>query len=209
MIRELLSLAAAAVLLASPAGAAEKQPETSRMPTAPELKRATARFAPVDIQADVSKLPENERRALAKMVQAAKLMDSLFLRQVWAGNETLLLDLLKDNSPLGRRGCTPSSSTRARGPGSTTTRRSSPASPPKPEAGNFYPAGATKAEIEAWVKSLPEAQQREATGFFTTIRRDPDGKLVAVPYSVEYQGELARGGASCCARPRRSPRSRR
>jgi hypothetical protein len=30
-----------------------------------------------------------------------------------------------------------------------------------------------------------------ATGFFTTIRRGPDGRFVAVPYSVEYQGELA------------------
>ena len=33
------------------------------------------------------------------------------------------------------------------------------------------------------------------TGFFTTIRRTPDGKLQAVPYSLEYQGELARAAA--------------
>ncbi len=191
MIRELLSLAAAAVLLASPAGAAEKQPESTRMPTAPELKRATARFAPVDIQADVSKLPENERRALAKMVQAAKLMDSLFLRQVWAGNETLLLDLLKDTSPLGRERL--HAFLLNKGPWSRLDHNAPfiPGVPAKPEAGNFYPAGATKADIEAWVKSLPEAQQREATGFFTTIRRDTGGKFIAVPYSVEYQGELA------------------
>ena len=32
---------------------------------------------------------------------------------------------------------------------------------------------------------------RAATGFFTTIRRTPEGKLTAVPYSLEYQGELA------------------
>ena len=31
-----------------------------------------------------------------------------------------------------------------------------------------------------------------AQGFFTTIRRGLDGRLAAVPYSVEYQGELAR-----------------
>src|SRR6185312_8709974 len=30
-----------------------------------------------------------------------------------------------------------------------------------------------------------------ATGFFTTIRRGPDGAFMAVPYSIEYQGELA------------------
>ena len=38
---------------------------------------------------------------------------------------------------------------------------------------------------------MPEAQRGAATGFFTTIRRTPDGKLAAVPYSLEYQGELA------------------
>ena len=29
-------------------------------------------------------------------------MDTLFLRQAWAGNETLLLDLARDRTPLGR-----------------------------------------------------------------------------------------------------------
>ena len=37
-----------------------------------------------------------------------------------------------------------------------------------------------------------KAQTRTAaTGFFTTIRRDAAGKFSAVPYSLEYQGELA------------------
>ena len=61
-----------------------------------------ARFAPVDLSADISTLPDNERQALAKMVEASKVFDALFLRQVWAGNETLLLDLARDDSPLGR-----------------------------------------------------------------------------------------------------------
>ena len=42
------------------------------------------------------------------------------------------------------------------------------------------------------MKGLPEKERAAAQGFFTTIRRGADGKLVAVPYSVEYQGELAR-----------------
>jgi hypothetical protein len=189
MTRHLLSLVGAAMLLASPARAAETQP--SRMPNVSELKRATARFAPVDIQVDVSKLPENERRALAKTLQAAKLMDSLFLHQVWAGNETLLLDLLKDDSALGRERL--HAFILNKGPWSRLDHNAPfvPGVPAKPAEGNFYPAGATKADLEAWVKSLPEAQQREATGFFTTLRRDAGGKFVAVPYSIEYQGELA------------------
>ena len=50
----------------------------------------------------MSALPANERQALAKLVEAAKVFDALFLRQVWAGNETMLLDLVRDTSPLGR-----------------------------------------------------------------------------------------------------------
>ena len=34
-------------------------------------------------------------------------------------------------------------------------------------------------------------ERAEATGYFTTIRRNAEGQLVAVPYSVEYQGALA------------------
>ena len=45
------------------------------------------------------------------------------------------------------------------------------------------------------MKSLPEAERGAASGFFTTIRRGADGKLAAVPYSVEYQPELARMAA--------------
>ena len=56
----------------------------------------TARFAPADIGADISPLPENERRALTKLVDAARLMDGLFLRQVWAGNDALLQQLAHD-----------------------------------------------------------------------------------------------------------------
>jgi hypothetical protein len=37
---------------------------------------------------------------------------------------------------------------------------------------------------------LNGAEKERATGFFTTIRRGPDGRFIAVPYSTEYQGEL-------------------
>ncbi len=193
MNRTLLSLLGAA-MLSSAAFAAEKAPP-ARFPDAAELQRLTARFAPVELRVDLKALPESERRALARIVQASKLMDALFLRQRWAGNETLLLDLLHDTTPLGQARL--QAFLLDKGPWTSLdeARPFIPGVPAKPEAANFYPAGATKAEVEAWVKSLPEAQQKEATGFYTTIRRGPDGRFIAVPYSVEYQGELAQAAA--------------
>jgi hypothetical protein len=144
----------------------------------------------VDLSADVSKLPPNEKQALAKLVEAAKVMDTLFLRQVWAGNETMLLTLLQDTSEIGR----------ARlhyfllnkGPWSRLDHNEPfiPGVPPKPEQANFYSADAAKQEVEEWLATLSGAQKSSATGFYSTIRRNAEGKLITVPYSFEYQGEL-------------------
>ena len=65
-----------------------------RKPLLNQLRDMTARFVPVDLSADLTGLEANERRALALLVKAATVFDTLYLRQVWAGNETMLLALL-------------------------------------------------------------------------------------------------------------------
>jgi hypothetical protein len=158
--------------------------------SADDLEKKIARFAPTDLTADVSALPENERKALAHIIRAAQVMDALFLEQVWAGNEAMLLALMRDETALGKA--------RLRyflinkGPWSRLDHNEPfvPGAPKKPEAASYYPAGATKQEIEKWIAGLNPAQKLQATGFFTTIRRGPDGRFIAVPYSTEYQGEL-------------------
>ena len=168
-------------------------------PSTSELRTMTARFAPADIGADVSTLPAAERSALEKMVQAARLMDALFLRQAWAGNDALLQE-------LARAGLTNSPDAAARlhyflinkGPWSRLDhdRPFIPGVPAKPASANFYPAGATKEEVQKWIDSLKGEAKAQATGFFTTIRRAASaGEFIAVPYSVEYQGELAQAAA--------------
>jgi hypothetical protein len=107
----------------------------------------------------------------------------------------MLMDLIRDESPVGRA--------RLRyfminkGPWSRLDDDEPfvPGAPPKPEGATFYPAGATKADVEAWLRTLGEAERRRATGFFTTIRRGPDGGFMAVPYSLEYQGDVAQVAA--------------
>jgi len=155
-----------------------------------ELKQLSDRLAPVELRADVSKLPARERQALAKMLQAATVMDGLFLGQVWAGNSATLVQLAADESPLGR------ARLRAfllnKGPWDRIAAGQAFLGhvPPKPPQANFYPLNATREEVEAWVKTLPEADRARATGFYTVIRRGPEGKLTFVPYNLEYQGEL-------------------
>ena len=159
----------------------------------------TARFAPADIGADLSGLAKNERDALARLVEAARIMDALFLRQVWAGNDALLQDLAQRAAmPVGPRASRTAAArlrylviNKGQWDRLDHNKPFVPGVPPKPEAANFYPAGATKDEVQKWMDGLSGKAREAAAGFFTTIRRD--GKnFSAVPYSVEYQGELAR-----------------
>ena len=161
------------------------------VPSISELRAMAARFAPADIGADIGALADTERRALAKLVEVSRLMDALFLRQVWAGNDAMLQDLARRGDPRLHYFLI------NKGPWSRLdhNRVFVPGAPPKPEGGNFYPAGAPKEEIQKWIDSLSGEAKAAATGFFTTIRRRPDGSLTAVPYSIEYQGELAEAAA--------------
>ncbi|MCU1383277.1 MAG: MutT/NUDIX family protein [Acidobacteria bacterium] len=168
--------------------------QEARVPDPRTLQQMAARFAPTDITADLSHLSDADRRVLAKLVEASKIVDALFLRQVWAGNDAMLADLARDQSPEGR----------ARlhyflinkGPWSRLDHDAPfvPGAPAKPAGANYYPEGVAKADLERWIQSLPEAERARATGFFTVIRRAGQS-FTLVPYNVEYQGELARAAA--------------
>ena len=151
----------------------------------------TRLFEPVDIGADLSALPDSERRALAHIIDAARVMDGIFLEQVWAGNPSMLLSLLHSDKTAGQT--TLDFFLLNKGPWSRIgeNRRFVAGAPDKPAGANFYPAGATKAEVAAWFDQLEGAARTDATGFFTTIRRGVDGGFAIVPYSVEYQGPLS------------------
>jgi len=62
-----------------------------------------SRFAPTTLTADVAKLAPKDRQALDKIIAAAKLLDPLFLRQVWTGNDALEKKLLADKTPAGQQ----------------------------------------------------------------------------------------------------------
>ena len=147
-------------------------------------------FLRVQIGTSLDTLPDNERRALAAIIAAAKMMDAIFLEQVWAGNPAALLALAGDTTARGQ----------ARldfflinkGPWSRlqNNQRFLPGIPTKPKGANYYPVDATREEIEQWINGLSGSRRATATSYFTTIRRDPDGQLMTTPYSLEYQGPL-------------------
>ena len=187
-----LKLATAAITVCGAILIAE---EARVLPAAAELQRMAARFAPTEIGADLSKLTPSDRRVVAKLIEASRIMEGLFLRQVWADNGPMLLALSQDDTPLGR----------ARlhyfvinkGPWSRLDQNQPfiPSAPSKPDGANFYPEGATKEDLQRWMQSLSEADRAQATGFFSVIRRGSNGGFTAVPYSVEYQSELASAAA--------------
>jgi hypothetical protein len=127
------------VLLAASPMTRAAEPAT---PDLAQLQAMSARFEPVEIKVDTSKLPPNERLALGKMIEAAKIFDALFLRQRSPMNETLLAELVRDESPLGRARL--SYFRLNAGPWSDLDEDKPfvPGAAPKPPAGNFYPADA-------------------------------------------------------------------
>ncbi len=170
------------LLIVAPSQSARTKPEK-----AASLARKIRRFAPTVLTADTSRLSVGDRKALRKIIAAAKLMDPLFLRQVWRGNEELREKLEADKTVTGRQ--------RLHyflindGPWSRLDDNEpfiDGVPTEKPKNANYYPDDMTKDEFNAWVAGLPEAEKQKATGFFWLIRRGGDGKLTTVPYSEAY-----------------------
>jgi len=187
---------AVTVTVCVPVRAEDKaQAVAAAVPDATALKRLAARLAPAELSADVSRLPASERTALVAILRAARLMDGLFMQQVWAGNDALLVALAGDATPLGHERL--HALLQNKGPWLRLDgdRPFLPGVGAKPAAGTFYPADATKEGLQAWMQGLPPPARAEARGFFTVIRRDPAGAFAIVPYSVAYQPVLAQAAA--------------
>jgi hypothetical protein len=160
------------------------------IPNLDQLRQMAARFAPAVLKVDTSKLADGDRRALAKLIEAAYVIDDIFLTQFWSGNHSLLDQLEKDRSELGRERL--NYFWLNKGPWSAIDEHEAflPGVPArKPMGANFYPADMTKEEFEKWAHTLPPMDRDRAQGFFTVIRHR-DSKLVIVPYSEEYRSQL-------------------
>ncbi len=180
-------------LLSTAANGQAKKAAAASSPSTAELQKMAAQFAPTQMRVNTSALSAGDRQALVKLIEAARIYNSIFMDQLWGGDRALYAKLQQDRAPLGR----------ARlhyfwinkGPWDDLNDYKAFVSgvpPRKPLGANFYPADMTKEEFTAWVKTLPEMEREQATGFFTVIRRGPDRKLKLVPYSQEYRADLGK-----------------
>lgn len=153
------------------------------------LKQKIARFAPTEIRYDASLLNERQKKVVEKLYQAARIIDDIFLDQVYSHNREILAQLEQSNKEIDRL--------RLElfkimfGPFDRLD-HNKPfiGDKPKPAGANFYPEDMTREEFETWIRNHPEDEEA-FTSEVTMIRRQ-EGRLVAIPYSQYYQTELTR-----------------
>jgi hypothetical protein len=194
-MRRLLTFLLVSTIMATAQKTPAPASDTS-FPNADELNQMAARFAPAPLDVDLSALSAGDKKALAKLIEAGRIVNHLFMQQFWSGDQALYQKLQLDKSAVGR----------ARlhyfwinkGPWSEIDEHKAflPGVPAKKPAGaNFYPEDMTKEEFEAWAKTLYPESKEQAEGFFTVIRRDANKKLKMIPYSEEYKSDLAKAAA--------------
>ena len=185
-LRPLALACFAALAIAACKPKAAQETATPPGDTKPAVSYAQAHagdYAVVPLKADLSHLDENTRRMVAKLVQAADVMNDLTWKQSWGGDRAALLAQAPDDATreLVNINFGPWDRLNEDTPFIANIK-------PRPPGGMFYPVDMTKEAFEA--ANLPDK-----TSNYTLLRRDAAGKLVTVPYHVEYKPELERTAA--------------
>ena len=172
-------------------------PETTvaapaRLSVKPDTPARMAQLPPTVIDYDRSLLDASEKQVVDKLIEASRIIDEIFWRQVSEDNPAVRAQLAAqaNASPLDRAGYDYFIANKGRW---DRLADNEPFIEPfgdagaKPQGAAFYPGNITKEEFERYVAAHPE--QREALqGLFTVVRREGD-RLVAIPYS-RYYGDL-------------------
>jgi hypothetical protein len=156
---------------------------------APDVEARLAKFARVEIAADLSALSAGDRALLADLIAAARELDPIFRRQVWAGNAALEAEVAKLTGPGSE--ATKQLFRLMQGPWDRIDEeRPFVGVKPKPPGAGFYPEDMSKEEFEAWLAAHP-ADREAFVSDKTMIVRDGRG-LSAVPYSEFFREGLGR-----------------
>jgi hypothetical protein len=198
-VEELMKLTAyfIFVLLLGVTSISMKAQRNGAVPDLAQLEKMASRFAPTPLRVDTSKLSAGDRQALVKLIEAARILNDVFMQQMWEGNLALYARLQKDTTPLGKARLHYFWINKAPWSDLDDYKAFLPGVPPrKPLGANFYPESMTKEAFESWVAQLSPKEQEQAKSFFTVIRwrenSKPPNSLLAIPYSQQYADDLTR-----------------
>ncbi|MCC9138198.1 Zn-dependent hydrolase [Pontibacter silvestris] len=136
-------------------------------------------YTSVRLTSDLSALSESEKKMIPLLIEAGQVMDKLFWYEAYGKSDSLLSALSSDAAkqfvkinygPWDRLN---DNEPFIEGVG------------PKPDAANFYPHDMTKEEFE-------QANLPDKTSQYTFLRRDENGKLITVPYHIQFKDEVER-----------------
>ena len=182
-------------LFAAPLAAVPGESSTGLIASGIELSIAAdvadrlARFAKVEIAADLTPLSAEDRQVLRELLAAAREMDTIFRLQVSAANPALAADLARVEGPLAA----PARElfTLMQGPWDRLDAEAPfVGGRPKPPGAGFYPEDLDKEAFEAWLAAHPE--DRVAFSAERTVIVRDGAALRAVPYREAYAAPLAR-----------------
>lgn len=150
---------------------------------APDVAQRLAQLPRTTVSYDMSQLSESDRAVVAKLIEASKLIDEIYWRQVSEDNPKWREQLAKQGGAgydyfIANKG--PWDRLKSDEPFIGTMK--------KPEGAGFYPSDITKEEFEKYVAAHP-SQKDELTGLLTVVRRD-GVNFVGVPYSAYYRDYL-------------------
>ena len=140
------------------------------------------------IDVDTTGLPATEKAALAHIIHAGRLMDALYIRQVWSGTARLIKERENSQNPTSQAELAALNFYKR--PWNADGERFIAGVPAQRPIGDFYPADSSKSEIDSWLQSLAAPDRARALSPFTAIRRTRSRSFEVVGYGHYYAREL-------------------
>jgi hypothetical protein len=186
LIALLLATAACAARPAEPPAAAAAAAAADSY----DLAAQRAKIARIQMSPNTAFLNSEEREVVNLLIQAAELMNPIYLRQRSVENPTVRAEIAR--SEHSQKAALIDMFDLHFGPWDTLAENHPFYGGEKMPAGaGFYPKDLTKADFDAYLAANP-GQKEALTSGYTVVKRRGD-RLVAVPYSVEYRQWLEPG----------------
>ena len=142
----------------------------------PTMQDFVDQYAVFRLEADLSRLSENDQQVVRLLIEAAQPMDDVFWMETYGDKEAALALAGGDEATRRFIEINYGPWDRLRGDGPFVDGVGD-----KPAGANFYPADMTAEEFEA-----AAADNDALRSLYTLVRRDADGALVAHPYHEAF-----------------------